>query len=94
MLVSLVFRLLEALDGQSPPPGNAGPALLVRLRPEYAGLYPAVPAGVWLGAHRRTGDEGVVWLRSALPLVEWHVELRGRDDPAEERLAAPPARGL
>jgi hypothetical protein len=89
MFLSLVFRLRDALEAQLPGAGDVGPGLLVRLRPEYAILYPAVPAGVWLGAHRRAGDEGVVWLRSALPLVEWHVELRGADHLAVDRLAAP-----
>ena len=89
MLLSLVFRLLDALEPQSPAAGDAGPRLLVRLRPEYAMLYPGVPAGVWLGAHRRAGDESIVWLGSAQPLAEWHAELRGRDHPAGDRSAAP-----
>ena len=89
MLLSLVFRLLDALDGQSPAAGAAEPRLLVRLRPEYAMLYPGVPAGVWLGAHRRAGDEGIAWLGSAQPVAEWHVELRGCDHPAVDRFAAP-----
>jgi hypothetical protein len=88
MLLSLVFRLLDAVEPQSPAAANDEPGLLARLRPEYAILYPAVPAGVWLAAHRRAGDEGVVWLRSALPLAEWHLELRDRGHPAAERLAA------
>lgn len=63
--------------------------LLVRLRPEFAGAYPRVPAGRWLPAYRREGEAGVVYLDqggddAALPLFEPHLDIRAPEGEAPQ----------
>jgi hypothetical protein len=89
MLLSLLTHLVNSLGTTTLEGWFMATGLLVRLRPESAGAYPWVPAGVWLAAHRRDGDEGVVWLDSppvpgddgALPLFEQHLDVRDAAPP-------------
>lgn len=98
MFPSLVFHLVDSLSTAPPEHRGAGAALRVRLHPEFASRCPSVPSGVWLIAHRRGGDEGVVWLdfcrdRSSgevLPLSAWHFDIR---DPEDVRWHELPANG-
>lgn len=61
------------------------PALrLARLRPEYSGLYPGIPAGVWEVAanvaerlQRRKEWAGDTGQRGARPMSDAHFEFRG-----------------
>ena len=84
MLVSLLSHLVSSLGTATLEGWLMATGLLVRLRPDSAKTYPWVPAGVWLAAHRREGDEGVVWLDSppeqaageSLPLFEQHLDIR------------------
>ncbi|HYC33289.1 MAG TPA: hypothetical protein VEB59_13445 [Gemmatimonadales bacterium] len=88
MLLPLVFQLLNSVGNVSDAWCLAA-SLLVRVRPEHAHIYPWVPGGVWLPAHRRAGDRGTVWLDSNpssgkdLPLSVAHVEIRGPDVPPD-----------
>ena len=96
MLLNFLFRLVEPIEGRLPVTFSPE-RLLVRLRPEYAGIYAWVPAGVWLAAHRRLSDDGVVWLDAdpasrggeRLPLGAQHLDVLTPDtDPAA---GGPPA---
>jgi hypothetical protein len=86
ILAAWMSHLMNALGSTTFEGWLMATGLLVRLRPESADAYPEVPAGVWLAAHRRDGDEGVVWLDAlpagkgaeALPLFEGHLEIRER----------------
>jgi hypothetical protein len=90
VLVSLLSHLVCSLGSTTLEGWFMATGLLVRLRPESAKAYPWVPAGVWMAAHRREGDEGVVWLDSPpeqasgepLPLFEQHLEIREPDAPS------------
>ena len=87
MLRTLVVHLLNSLAASGVETWLVAAGLVVRLLPEYTRAYPWVPAGVWLAAHRREGDDGVVWLDSnpnpaggqALPIYAHHVEVRASD---------------
>ena len=88
MLLSILFGLVESIRIPAEP-WFLSAGLLVRLRPEFAHAYPRVPGGLWLPAHRREGDVGVLWLDSnpdpasgdSPPLVADHLEILERDSP-------------
>ena len=80
--LNVLFRLKDPF-GARPDDSPPGAGLLVRLQREHADVYPWVPVCVWLRAHRRDGDSGVVWLDAspsrrshALSILEHHVEVR------------------
>jgi hypothetical protein len=86
ILAGLVSQFIDVLGNTTAESWLMATGLLVRLRPESAESYPHVPPGVWLAAHRREGDAGVVWLDTMpsgadaepLPLREQHLEIRGQ----------------
>jgi hypothetical protein len=87
ILAGLMFRLVDVLGHTTLEGWLMATGVLVRLRPERAGVYPWVPAGVWLAAHRRQDDEGVLWLDAQpagaglapLPVSERDLQVRPRD---------------
>ena len=89
ILANLMSTVVNLLGNSTVEAWCMATGLLVRLREESADAYPWVPPGVWLAAHRRDGDEGVVWLDSApagedgevRPLSEDHLEIRDRGEP-------------
>jgi hypothetical protein len=88
MLLQLLSSVINVLGSTTIEGWCMATGILVRLRPEAAAAYPWVPAGVWLAAHRRLGDEGVVWLDASpvgtsghdLPLFAQHLEIRDSGD--------------
>jgi hypothetical protein len=86
MLLQLLSGVINVLGSTTIEGWCMATGILVRLRPEAAAAYPWVPAGVWLAAHCRDGDEGVVWLDAPptsghdLPLFTQHLEIRVTGD--------------
>ena len=92
MLLTLMSYMVNTLGSNAVEGWCLATGLLVRLREDYAATYPAVPPGVWLSAHRRDGDEGVVWLDGdALPLFDQHLDILDRGGPDDAGPATPPA---
>ena len=88
MLLQLFSGVINVLGSTTIEGWCMATGILVRLRPEAAAAYPWVPAGVWLAAHRRDSDIGVVWLDAPptrasghhLPLPTRHLEIRASGD--------------